>query len=135
MSARLTPVFAADVSAPVLRLDEPISFWGGVDQYSGRIADRTHPQVGQNLAGTLLIVPMIRGSGGTPGSLATLLKHGRGPAGIVLNKLCMNVLTGLLLAEKLYGARCPLFLDETRLAATCGPGVMRVTADGRFEMT
>ncbi len=31
----------------VLKLDRPISFWGGVDPESGRISDPRHPQHGQ----------------------------------------------------------------------------------------
>jgi predicted aconitase len=31
-------------SGPILRLDEPLSFWGGLDSATGTIIDRLHPQ-------------------------------------------------------------------------------------------
>ena len=110
MSGYFDILFAGQVSAKVLKLDSPISFWGGVDQYTGVIIDHTHPQQGVCVTDKVLIVPMIRGSGGTPGSLATLLKLGKAPAALVLNHACMNVLTAVMVGEKLYGKRCPVFL-------------------------
>ncbi len=132
MSSRFVPVFPAAVTAPVLKLDDPISIWGGVDQYSGRILDRTHPQAGENVAGRVLLAPMIRGSGGTPGSLATLIKRGQAPAGIVLERACMNVLTALVVANKLYGTRCPLFLSNAAQVAGIRNGDLRILPDGSF---
>ena len=40
----LVPITPGAVSAKLLRLDAPISFWGGVDWATGRIIDRSHPQ-------------------------------------------------------------------------------------------
>ena len=45
-SARFDAVTLVPGSAagPVLRLDEPLSFWGGLDSATGTIIDRLHPQ-------------------------------------------------------------------------------------------
>ena len=51
---------------------------------TGRVIDRSHPQCGTLIGGYCLVVPTIRGSGGTPGNLAMTLKLGVGPAGIVI---------------------------------------------------
>ena len=40
-----------------LVLDAPISFWGGVDPMSGRIADVCHPQHGESISGRVLFLP------------------------------------------------------------------------------
>ena len=45
-----------------LVLSAPISFWGGVDPKSGRIADVRHPECGQNIAGKVLFLPGTIGS-------------------------------------------------------------------------
>ena len=45
----------------VLRLERPLSFWGGVDPNSGDITDHRMPQFGANMAGR--IVAMERGIG------------------------------------------------------------------------
>ena len=38
-------------SGPILRLDEPLSFWGGLDSATGTIIDRLHPQRGAMRSG------------------------------------------------------------------------------------
>ena len=49
-------------SGPVLKLDEPLSFWGGLDSAMGTIIDRLHPQRGACMAGQILMMPGGRGS-------------------------------------------------------------------------
>ena len=39
---------------PLLVLDRPVSFWGGVDPESGRITDPRHPQHGTQIGGRVL---------------------------------------------------------------------------------
>ncbi|MGO4840421.1 DUF126 domain-containing protein, partial [Rhizobiaceae sp. 2RAB30] len=45
-----------------LVLSAPISFWGGVDPASGRIADVRHPQHGAVIGGSVLFLPGTIGS-------------------------------------------------------------------------
>ena len=66
----------------VLALDEPLSFWGGVDPTTGVIVDRHHPQADASVAGTVLVLPGTRGSAGGSGTLAECLRLGTGPAAI-----------------------------------------------------
>ena len=37
---------AGEARGEVLKLDEPLSFWGGVDPETGEITDLRHPQSG-----------------------------------------------------------------------------------------
>ena len=39
------------ISGQILRLDEPLSFWGGLDPSTGEIIDQAHPQAGASMAG------------------------------------------------------------------------------------
>src|SRR6185437_7030114 len=66
-------------SGPVLRLDEPLSFWGGLDAATGTIVDRLHPQRGKNVAGRILMMPAGRGSSSGSATLAEALRLGKGP--------------------------------------------------------
>ena len=56
----------------LLHADLGLSFWGGVDPFSGEVIDRHHPLSGQSLAGRVLAIPSGRGSctgsSGSPGS-------------------------------------------------------------------
>ena len=68
VSARI--LFAGEAEADVLRLDEPLSFWGGFDPLTGVMLDNNHPQKGLHLSRKALVMPATRGSGGTPGGVA-----------------------------------------------------------------
>ena len=67
-----------------LVLDEPISFWGGVDENTGRVTDTRHPQSGASVAGMILVLQCGRGSSSSSSVLAECLRNGVGPAAIVL---------------------------------------------------
>ena len=79
----------------MLVLDEPLSFWGGVDSATGVIVDRHHPQADASVAGTVLVLPGTRGSAGGSGTLAECLRLGTGPAAIVLPSADRSVVVGV----------------------------------------
>ena len=96
----------------VLKLSSPLSFWGGLDPTTGLIIDRAHPQVGQTIAGVVLVMSGSRGSAGTPGVLGESIRLGTGPAAIVLTKADINLTAGALVAATLYERACPIVLIQ-----------------------
>ena len=92
----------------VLALDAPLSFWGAFDPRSGRIIDVHHPQKGQSLAGTILMMRETRGSGTAPGGMAEAIRLGTAPAAIILVKPDINLAIGAMVAGTLYGKTCPI---------------------------
>ena len=92
----------------LLVLDEPVSFWGGVDSTTGEIIDPHHPQVGESLEGVILVIPHARGSSGTSSAFAELVRTGLGPAGVVLGVPDSMITVGALVAERIYGVTCPV---------------------------
>jgi predicted aconitase with swiveling domain len=95
-----------------LVLDEPLSFWGGIDPESGRIIDRRHPQNGQVVKGRVLVMPSGRGSSSSSSVLAEALRVGAGPAAIVLGEPDAIVVLGALVASELYGISCPVVVPD-----------------------
>ena len=93
-----------------LVLDEPLSYWGGVRLETGEIVDRHHPQVGESLAGRILVMPGTRGSSGGPGALAESFRLGTGPAAILLPEANLGIATAVLVAEELYGLSVPVLV-------------------------
>lgn len=93
---------------PVLVLTGPLSFWGGIDVATGRVIDRSHPDLGSRVTGTILVMPGGRGSSSSSSVLAETLRRGTGPAGILLAKPDPILTVGALVAESLYGIRCPI---------------------------
>ena len=59
MSRAIVP---GQVSGRALVLTESLSMWGGLDAESGRIIDRRHPQLGEQVTDTVLVLPWGRGS-------------------------------------------------------------------------
>lgn len=92
----------------MLLLDEPLSFWGGLDPETGLIVDAHHPQRGAGVTGKILVMPAGRGSSSSSSVLAEALRAGRGPAAVVLRRADPIVVLGALVARELYGTACPV---------------------------
>jgi len=88
-------------SGPALVLTAPISFWGGVDPKTGRIADVRHPQHGANIAGRVLFLPGTIGSSSASAVLLELVHAGRAPVAIVLHEPDAILLLGLIVAREM----------------------------------
>ena len=101
-------------SGPVLRLDEPLSFWGGLDPAMGTIIDRLHPQQGANVKGRMLMMPGGRGSSSGSATLAEALRLRNGPAAILMLERDAIVVVGAMVAAELYGLACPVALADGR---------------------
>jgi len=104
---------------PTLVLDEPISFWGGVDENTGRVIDTRHPQLGASVAGTVLVLRCGRGSSSSSSVLAECLRNGVGPAAIVLAEPDPILALGALVASELYGTEIPVVVLGTAAYAAC----------------
>src|SRR5260370_31518383 len=117
MSARafaVVPLVPGAASGPILRLDEPLSFWGGLDSATGTIIDRLHPQRGACVAGRVLMMPTGRGSSSGSATLAEALRLGNGPAAILMLERDAIVVVGAMVAAELYGLACPVALANGR---------------------
>ena len=99
---------AGSAEGELLILEDPVSFWGGVDSDTGQIVDPRHPQTGAILGGRIVAIPHSRGSSGTSSALVELLRTGLGPAGMVLGAADSMLTVGSLTANKLYGVVCPI---------------------------
>jgi predicted aconitase with swiveling domain len=100
-----------------LVLTAPISFWGGVDPKTGRIADVRHPQCGQNIAGKVLFVPGTIGSSSASAVLLELVHNGKAPAALVLHEPDAILLLGLIVAKEMgWGTPVAVRLDRSAYA-------------------
>ena len=99
---------AASGAGVALVLDEPLSFWGGLDAGSGTIIDARHPQRGEVVAGRVLVMPSGRGSSSSSSVLAEAIRGGTGPAALVLAEPDEIVVLGALVVSILDGNACPV---------------------------
>ena len=95
---------------PVLRLEEPLSFWGGVDPATGRIIDRRHPRCGESVSGRVLVMPYGRGSSSSSSVLLEGVRLGTAPAAVVLRELDGILALGAAVARELYEQSPPVVL-------------------------
>ena len=97
-----------EAEADALVLAEPLSFWGGIDVATGRIIDRSHPDLGRVITGRVLVMPGGRGSSSSASVFAESIRRGTGPAAIVLATPDPILTVGALVSQSLYGLRCPV---------------------------
>jgi predicted aconitase with swiveling domain len=114
-----------------LVLDEPLSFWGGLDPTTGEVVDRHHPQSGTNVTGRILVMPSGRGSSSSSSVLAEAIRAGTAPAGVVLREPDGIVALGAVVAEELYGRTMPVVVLDPGVAIASGT---HVTIDGGSVM-
>ena len=94
-------VSGAPGTGEALILTAPISFWGGVDPASGRIADVRHPQCGESVSGRVLFLPGTIGSSSASAVLLELAHNGHAPAALVLHEPDAILLLGLIVAREM----------------------------------
>ena len=126
---------AGDADGPVLILAAPLSFWGGIDVETGRIIDHSHPDRGQVITGRILVMPGGRGSSSASSVFAESIRKGTGPAGIILAIPDPILTVGALVANSLYGIRCPVVVCPIAGLNTCRHVQIRAAAGGRAEVS
>jgi uncharacterized protein len=119
-----------------LVLSEPLSFWGGVDAADGAIIDRHHPQAGETVRGTVLVMPSGRGSSSSSSVLAETIRAGTGPMAIVLAEPDGILALGALVASKLYGRTTPVVVvdEATYRSIASGADIEIRRRDGGWEV-
>lgn len=134
-----TTLVEGRANGPTFVLEEPLSFWGGLDTASGEIIDRRHPQKGQCLSGHVLVMTAGRGSSSGSSVLAEAIRLGTGPAGIVLLTRDAIVTVGAMVACELYGTDCPVVLvrhvDFYRIADAARLLITAEHQDGEITLT
>lgn len=113
-----TEIVAIQVLAPghadgeSLVLDEPLSFWGGLDPETGRLIDTHHPQAGVSITGRVLCMPSGRGSSSSSYVFAESIRAGTSPAAVVLGEPDAIVALGSIVAAELYDVEIPVVVAD-----------------------
>lgn len=108
----MVTLVAGHAQGPVLYLDEPLSFWGGVDITSGTIIDSHHPQAGQSVTGKVLVLPHARGSSSTSSVIAEMIRARTAQAAVVLRSRDPVIVLGAVVARELYGWVLPVVVVD-----------------------
>jgi hypothetical protein len=120
---------------PALRLDAPLSLWGGVDPGSGEIIDARHPQRGTSVSSRVLVMASVRGSSSSSSVLAEMVRAGCAPAAILLGEADLILAVGAAVAEELYGISVPIVqLLPAELATIPDGAVISVGEGGEVRL-
>ena len=120
-------------SGEILLLDAPLSFWGGFDPATGTILDQQHPQAGESVGGKILALRETRGSAGTPAAIAEAIRRGCGPLAFLMVRPDVNVVTGVKVADHLYGETVPVVtIPEADFERLRNGMKMTISADGEI---
>ena len=85
----------------VLRLLQPISFWGGVDPSNGVITQPLHPNSGAEISGTILTLPGMIGSSSSSAIMLELINNNMAPAALVMAEVDAILGLGVVAAEEI----------------------------------
>jgi len=118
-----------EARGPVLVLDEPLSFWGGVDPETGRVIDVHHPQLGVTMTGRVLVMPSGRGSSSSSSVLVESIHAGTGPVAIVMREPDPIIALGAIVVHELFGRRFPVVVvDEATYRSLRSDAIVVVRA-------
>ena len=118
-------------SGPLLRLAEPVSFWGGVDEKTGQIIDQHHPKFQVCVAGTALLMGAARGSSSSSSTLLECVRLGTAPAMLLLTERDTILAVGVAAAWEIYGRGPSVVLLPASPDARDGEQI-RVDQQGRI---
>jgi predicted aconitase with swiveling domain len=123
-------LIAGTAAGPVLKLDQPISFWGGVDPQSGRISDPRHPQYGMAVAGTILVLGAAIGSSSSAAVMLELIATGKAPAALILGGADAILALGVVVGRELGHPTLPVLEAPEAVARLITGQRAEISEDG-----
>ena len=115
---------------PLLRLTQPISFWGGVDPATGRLTDPRHPQHGIAIGGTVLALAATRGSSSSSAIMLELLARRLAPAALLLGEPDAILALGIIVGREMGYPTIPVLAIPPAEQAKLTGGIIRVASGG-----
>ncbi len=133
MSRQAEVLFVGQAEGTVLRLEAPISFWGGIDPVSSEVTLAGHPQLGQTIAGKVLVIPQLIGSSSSSAVLLELLYSGKAPKALILGGRDAILPVGVLVSRQMGWETVPVVVMPDPPFQT-GES-LRIKSDGTIETT
>ena len=110
MSWRADVLLGGEARGTVLRLDEPVSFWGGIDPATSEVVLAGHPQRGERIAGRILVLPRPIGSSSSASVILELLHKGLAPRALILGVRDAILPIGVLVARQMGWDAIPVLV-------------------------
>jgi len=118
-------------SGKLLWSEDPLSFWGGYDQYEGKIIDERHPLFGESGIGKIIAIPGTRGSSTTTAVLLEAVRLGNQPAGFVVTDRDTFLALASVVAKSMYTEELPVIMvTEEEFLGLKDKGRLEILEDG-----
>ncbi len=115
---------------------EPLSFWGGINPYTGEITDRRHDHFGINVAGKVFLFPKGRGSSTGSAVLLESIRNGVAPAAIINMKEDPILALGAIISDELYLKTIPvLVISEEDFSKIMEGDWLKIDPEGMILVT
>lgn len=101
---------AGAAQGEVMRLHAALSFWGGVDRVTSQVTLAGHPQLGDPIAGKILVIPQLIGSSSSSAVLLELIHVGMAPAALVLGARDAILPVGVVVAGQMGWPTIPVLV-------------------------
>ena len=136
MRLRAQIVLPGAAAGRLLKLTEPLSFWGGINPRNGAIIDERHPQRGAVVSGRILALPRGRGSSSASSILLEACRRGTAPAAILTREVDGILALGAVVARELYEAPLSMFtLSAVDYGQLRDGAWLRIGSDGALVMS
>ncbi len=110
MSWQAEILLAGTASGTVLRFDAPISFWGGIDPATAIVTLAGHPQRGESITGTILVIPHLIGSSSSSAVILELFYNNLAPKALILGARDAILPVGAVVARQMEWPTIPVLL-------------------------
>lgn len=127
-------LFNGAATGDILILDEPLSFWGGVDHSSGEIVDVHHPQRGACVLGKVLVMTSGRGSSSSSSVFAELVRREIAPSAVIMVELDTILVLGAIVGDLLYDRRVPFVVIDREALQLLENGQQAVVDDNGLRV-
>ncbi len=103
-------LLSGSAQGEVLRFDAPISFWGGIDPTSALVTLAGHPQHGQCITNTILVIPQLIGSSSSSAVILELFYTHKAPRALLLGARDAILPIGAITARQMGWAHIPVLV-------------------------
>ena len=131
MSWQADVLLGGRASGTVLRMDAPVSFWGGISPATSEVVLAGHPQRGERIAGRVLVLPQPIGSSSSASVILELLRKGLGPRALILGVRDAILPIGVLVARQMNWDVIPVLVMVDSPFQT--GDMLRIDEDGAIE--
>ncbi len=124
-------LIAGEANGEVLRLTEPMSFWGGVDPATGVLTNPRGLAPGESVTGRILVLAATAGSSSSSAVMLELLANGRSPAALIMAQADAILVLGVIVAREMDWPTIPVLEIPIPEQAKLATGMqVRISTDG-----